>query len=432
MPELLLYAPSTQEYVAGSRGFPLVTDKAIGETYAQAQVTIELPVPHPPLGNAPEFSQNAPRVTLGRWCPTRDLLALVVRNTLDNDEVQLWRLNGTQVWTANIHYTFPKNDGASLVAGGGDICGRHQVTALCWRPDGHVLALATSSGQMCVINAETGASAEPLNLASFPCADKRVPSAGTADLQQPGTVVTLEWYQPTSSTDRTAPVGGWSLLQHMPRPHIPSNLKRASSFSSLGTPSSLSDPFRTSAEAPAAVNLVMALTNRLTIYLCAYGQFPLAQLSIFPDRTIPVALDASPVVSCPPDLSHLAVGTTNLPSKDSSSSITLAVIDLGWLAEHPGHIQFLASQAAAHQLGQFMRDLVEATHYVYTTHLQSAHALWSEYLESALASHASASTPPAELVTLLATGRPSPAMLQVLESTFKASGLRKWAKTVGN
>ncbi|KAJ1975443.1 hypothetical protein H4R35_003139 [Dimargaris xerosporica] len=434
MPELSIYAPTVQEYVVGSRGFPLVTDKIIGESYAQAQVAIELPATHPPVDNASDSTLGAPRVTLGRWCPTRDLLALVVRNTLGNDEVQLWRLNGTQIWTANIHYTFEQSNATSSGIGNSDTHGRHQVTALCWRPDGHGLVLATSSGHMCVIDAETGACAEPLDMASFPRADTQAPAAGVPGLGQPGVVVTLEWYQPTSLTGRMESADGWSLLQHMPRPHIPSGLKRTPAFPSLSEPSPFANPFRASTGTPAAVSVVVAITNCLTVYLCAYGQFPLAQLSILSGGTIPTTLGASPTVSCPPDLSHLVVGTTNLPPRERGSmeSITLMVVDLGWLSQCPNHIQFLASQAAAHQLGRFMRDLADATHHVYTTHLQSVHAIWSKYLDSALASHASTLTPRAELVTLLATGRPSPAMLQVLESTLKATGLRKWAKAVEN
>ena len=71
-------------------------------------------------------------VSLGAFCPTMDLLALV---TSSDDQVCLWRLSWQKLFAFTPETT---------------------VTALAWRPDGKVLTLGLSDGSITLINVETG------------------------------------------------------------------------------------------------------------------------------------------------------------------------------------------------------------------------------------------------------------------------------------
>ncbi|GFR42380.1 hypothetical protein Agub_g3066, partial [Astrephomene gubernaculifera] len=69
------------------------------------------------------------QVVLGCWCPTMDLLALVS----DDGQLGVHRLEWQKLWVA---------------------CPDAPITALCWRPDGKILATGHRHGAVSLYNVE--------------------------------------------------------------------------------------------------------------------------------------------------------------------------------------------------------------------------------------------------------------------------------------
>ncbi|KAK5055334.1 hypothetical protein LTR84_013084 [Exophiala bonariae] len=124
----------------------------------------------------PTLTDSGPN--LFAYCPTMDLVATVSQpGVRGKAAVDVWRLNGQNVFGANFdHDSESEDEGDGEDDGGGqvekrgegtgqddEVLRRRKVRGLCWRRDGQVLAVACFDSSVALINAFTGKIAHHLH-----------------------------------------------------------------------------------------------------------------------------------------------------------------------------------------------------------------------------------------------------------------------------
>ncbi|KAJ1652132.1 hypothetical protein IWQ61_007458 [Dispira simplex] len=449
----------------GCLGFPFNVDRLVDDTYNQAtallKFNVNYPIPTKSTLQSPSDGDGAMRtqVRQASWCPTRDLLALSVLST-SGSEVQLWRLNGLRVWSVALEFccrgnSTVKSEALTLSSLSAELDGSFsapQASALCWRPDGKVLAVGTSTGHLALVDVENGTELVSTHLDQFPWISNQSSPSDDPRVQE---IIRMEWYQSACSTSWPSSSTGMNpvrLLGELPRMSAPTDT-RPGLFDSgqwidqdTSQGQSVWEGSLAALDYNQGLHLLTLVTANHTLALSAYGQFPLGRFPLlkeFSHWTLPLwsAPLPLPTVTCAPQLSHAVCAwvspiKSNQPNpneKTSPSTILLMItIDLGLLYRAPAQVHYIASRSICVQLAEHLTGLVSTMDESYGTHLQGLHQKQLKMLAQALDNQGTESTPQSELILLLATGVASPGLAHFLQSDLQATGLRRWVKSLEN
>ncbi|KAJ1967584.1 hypothetical protein IWQ62_001763 [Dispira parvispora] len=447
----------------GHLGFPVNADRLVDDTYNQASAALKFTINRsgPPASTlqSPPEDQGVMRTQVrhASWCPTRDLLALIVLST-SGSEVQLWRLNGLRVWSVALEFCYHgdsavKPEAPALSSAEVSVNSTiPQASALCWRPDGKVLAVGTSTGHLALVDVENGTELVSTHLDQFPWISNQPPPPDDPRAQE---IIRMEWYSSSCSTSESSTSTGMDparLLDELPRMSAPTDA-RPGSFNSgqwidqdNSQVQSVWEGSLAALDHNQGLHLLTLVTANHTLALSAYGRFPLGRFTLLkefrhgtlPPWSAPLPL---PTVTCAPRLSHAVCAwvtpvESNQPSpspkQDPSTILTMTTIDLGLLHRAPSQVHYIASRSICVQLAELLTGLVSTMDEAYATHLQGLHQKRLEILEQALANQGTEATPQTELILLLATGVASPGLAHFLQSDLQSTGLRRWAKSLEN
>ncbi|KAF3913111.1 hypothetical protein AA313_de0201575 [Arthrobotrys entomopaga] len=120
---------------------------------------------------------------LAAWCPTKDLIAY----GLADQTVALYRMNGQKVWQTQKYSTGQRGTKKE-----------HNVTQLCWRPDGKLLAVSYDNFITRIIDVQTGRSGHVVEMEDV--AEGRITAIGWVDNRDP-TAEDAEQLEPKTKTD---------------------------------------------------------------------------------------------------------------------------------------------------------------------------------------------------------------------------------------
>ncbi|KAF3926994.1 hypothetical protein ABW20_dc0109664 [Dactylellina cionopaga] len=120
---------------------------------------------------------------LAAWCPTKDLIAY----GLADQTVALYRMNGQKVWQTQ-KYTTGQRAAKK----------EHNVTQLCWRPDGRLLAVSYDNFITRIIDVQTGRFGHQVEMEDV--AEGRITAIGWVDNRDPA-AEDAEHLEPKTKTD---------------------------------------------------------------------------------------------------------------------------------------------------------------------------------------------------------------------------------------
>ncbi|EPS41320.1 hypothetical protein H072_4857 [Dactylellina haptotyla CBS 200.50] len=120
---------------------------------------------------------------LAAWCPTKDLIAY----GLADQTVALYRMNGQKVWQTQKYTTGQRSAKKE-----------HNVTQLCWRPDGKLLAVSYDNFITRIIDVQTGRSGHVVEMEDV--TEGRITAIGWVDNRDPA-AEDAENLEPKTKTD---------------------------------------------------------------------------------------------------------------------------------------------------------------------------------------------------------------------------------------
>ncbi|KAF3933595.1 hypothetical protein ABW19_dt0206467 [Dactylella cylindrospora] len=120
---------------------------------------------------------------LAAWCPTKDLIAF----GMADQTVALYRMNGQRVWQTQKYST-----------GRGATKKEHNVTQICWRPDGKLLAVSYENFITKIIDVQTGRFGHQVEMEDV--TEGRITAIGWVDNRNPSDE-DLDQLEPKTKTD---------------------------------------------------------------------------------------------------------------------------------------------------------------------------------------------------------------------------------------